>query len=58
MSRSIYLINPASSNADFIGAEVYAGWGLRPVAPMADLATATVEVWRTAVTARRRAHRR
>lgn len=42
MSKSIYLINPASDFPTYYGAEVYAASGLRPATCVADLAAPTV----------------
>ena len=42
MSKSIYLINPASDYPSYLGAEFYAGWGGEPVVNNADLATTTI----------------
>jgi len=42
MSKSIYLINPASDYPSYFGSEVFAAWGVRPAINNADLATTTI----------------
>lgn len=42
MPSSIYLINPIADFPTYFGAEVVAGWGLRPAACLGDLAITTV----------------